>query len=287
MDVIRLPATRIHVSAFDNARDNQPKPRETTVAGLVRALSSFPVLQVDDKLALPAWSPARFRPGELRKSANVEEVSCLVFDFDGGNPEVALAAWPDHLVVLHTTWSHTQDAPRFRLVIPLARPVPLSRWRAAWLWAADRAAGADAACKDPARLYFRPALSRPDAPRRAEIRGCELLDVLGLLPEPPPAAPPVRYHARELRVPARLLDSAVRGRLMTDPASRERAAVDAGATLTGVDSQRRASGILCPACGRPSVWYYLSPTRLRRARCNHRSSCGWTGGIELLLAGAA
>jgi hypothetical protein len=287
MDATRLPAARLHVSAFDNAWYNQPKPRDTTVAGLVRALTSFPVLRVDDKLALPAWSPARFRPEAQRKSANVVEVSCLVLDFDGGDPEAALAAWSDHLVVLHTTWSHTEEEPRFRLVLPLARPVPLSRWQAAWLWAADRALGADVACKDPARLYFRPARPRPDAPHRAEVRGHELLDVLAVLPEPSPAAPALRAAAAELHVPARLRDSAVRGRLMTDPASRERAAVDAGATLAGGDARRRATGIVCPACGRPSVWYYLSPTRLRRARCNHRSSCGWTGGIELLLAGAA
>ena len=204
-----------------------------TVAGLVRALTTFPVLAVENKLALPAWSPARFRRGAARKAGAVEDVSCLVLDFDAGDPDDALAVWADHLVVMHTTWSHTPEAPRFRLVVPLIRPVPLISWARAWAWAVDRAPGADVACKDPSRLYFRPALPRPDAPHRTEVRVGALLDVLDVLPEPPPAAPAVRLHAPELCVPARLRDSAVRGRLMTDPASRERAAADAGATITG------------------------------------------------------
>lgn len=287
MDATRLPATRLHVSAFDNAWDNQPKPRETTVAGLVRALITFPVLAVENKLALPAWSPARFRRGAARKAGAVEDVSCLVLDFDAGDPDDALADWADHLVVMHTTWSHTPEAPRFRLVVPLARPVPLISWARVWAWAAERAPGADVACKDPSRLYFRPALPRPDAPHRTEVLVGALLDVLDVLPEPPPAAPAVRLHAPELCVPSRLRDSAVRGRLMTDPESRERAAIGAGATITGGTGLRRATGVVCPACGRASVWFYLAPTRLRRARCNHRSTCGWTGGLELLLAGAA
>jgi hypothetical protein len=287
MDATRLPTTRLHLSVFDNAWDNQPKPRDSTVAGLVRALTSFPVFAVDDKRALPAWSPARFRPGATRKAGAVEEVSCLVLDFDAGEPDEALAAWADHLVVLHTTWSHAPEAPRFRLVLPLARPVSLSAWARAWGWAAERAPGADPACKDPSRLYFRPARPRPDAPHLAEVRLGAPLDILALLPEPPPAAPASRSHLHQLAVPARLRDSAVRGRLMTDPASRERAALEAGGTITGNEGARRAAGIRCPACGRPSVWYYLAPTRLRRARCNHRQTCGWIGGVDELLAGMA
>jgi hypothetical protein len=102
----------------------------------------------------------------------------------------------------------------------------------------------------------------------------------------------VSHASREVstkpgQIHARLLEAAVRGRLLTDPASRERAAIEAGAQLAGVDAERRATGIVCPACGRASVWFYLAPTRLRRARCNHRESCGWTGGVDELLVGRA
>ncbi|MFZ5477204.1 MAG: hypothetical protein ACOZNI_10555 [Myxococcota bacterium] len=283
---VALPDHHLHVSAFDNAYDNQPKGRTTTLSAFVRALTTFPVIAVANKLDLPAWSPARFPAATERRSRNVIDVHALVFDHDDGDPDAALAGWAGCIAVVHSTWSHTERAPRFRVVVPLARPIPASRWRAALELAAARAPGADPACKDPARLYFRPARRSFSAAHFAKVQGGQLLDLLLLLP--PPALPPARAFAATLPVPYRLRDRATDVRLAHDPASRERIAAEIGADLAGAGLDRRAVHAPCPACGDRSVWFYLSPSRLRRARCNHRNTCGWSGALdELLLLGAA
>ncbi len=272
------------ISTFDHAWDTAPKPVRCSVGGLVRALTTFPVRAVTDKRALPAWSPAIYAPGAPRRADTVRAVSCLVLDVDDGDPDAAFAPWPGALAVMHTTWSHRPEAPRFRLVLPLARPVPADRWGLAWAWAAARAPGADPACKDPSRLYFRPALPGADAPHAARVQAGALLDLVGELPEePPPRHPPAAARA-VVRVPARLRDHAVATRLAHDPTTRERIAEAAGASVVGLGADRRATHAPCPACGRPSVWFYLEPRRLRGARCNHRQTCGWEGALDALLA---
>ena len=172
-----FPPSTLALSAFDNAWDTAPKPRTTSVEGLVRALTRFPVIPTANKLALPAWSPARFEAGRPRCAEAVLDVSCLVLDHDEGDPDAALAAWSGLFAVAHSTWSHTLAAPRFRVVVPLARPVPAARWARAWAWAIERAPGADSVCKDASRLYFRPAVPAPDAPRFARVQPGELLEI--------------------------------------------------------------------------------------------------------------
>ncbi len=285
MSLPARPHLTLHISVFENAWDNRPTPKCCTLAGLVRALTTFPVIETANKLTLPAWSPARFAERAARKSAAVSDVSCVVLDFDEGDPDSALSAWTGVLTVLHTTWSHSPELPRFRVIVPLARAVPLARWSEAWTLAAKRAPGADPACKDPARLYFRPALANPDAPHFARVQDGELLDILAILPdEPPPFTSAISLARPTLCVPARLRDHAVSVRIAHDPDTRERIAADLGAVVTGAADARRATQVACPACARPSVWFYLAPSRLWRARCNHRSSCGWVGSLDELLA---
>ncbi len=109
-----------------------------------------------------------------RRADTVLPVGCLVFDVDEGDPDAAFARWPGLLAVMHTTWSHRSGSPRYRQALPLARPVPGHLWSQAWATAAARTPEADPACKDPSRLYFRPAVSAPGAlhasqgPRRVQ-----------------------------------------------------------------------------------------------------------------------
>jgi hypothetical protein len=85
----------------------------------------------------------------------VELVSCLVFDCDRTAPDLERL---DSLYWLgHTTHSHTPQAPRWRVVIPLLAPVPAAQWGD--IWRRARAAlcpEADPACKDPSRAYWLP-----------------------------------------------------------------------------------------------------------------------------------
>ena len=71
----------------------------------------------------------------------------------------------------HTTYSHTETAPRARVVFPLTTPVSAEQWREVWSagsrWASSWGAVVDKACKDPSRLYYLPSAPKE---RRALYR---------------------------------------------------------------------------------------------------------------------
>jgi len=69
---------------------------------------------------------------------NAEQLCSLVLDLD---ERMALASALDrcapYTVLARTRWSHPPGAPRSRLVLPLARPVPAARWGSVWPTAVD------------------------------------------------------------------------------------------------------------------------------------------------------
>ena len=287
-----LVAKTFAVSAFRNAWDREPRALELSLDQLVRALTSFPVLEgIEDKRALPTWCPARFREGGCRRSADVLSLSCMVLDLDDGEQaEVVTKPWEGWCWLLHSTWSHTQESPRLRLVLPLAMPVSAERWPKAWTWAARRTPGADTVCRDPARLYFRPAVAQTDQPRVSEVQRGPRLDLEAQLRRnehdvPVPQDEQPRERPRVQRVPAHMAEQLARTRLRCDPLIREQAAQALGARLAGTGLNQRAEGLSCPACGRPSVWFYIAPHRATRARCHHLKSCGWSASLADLFTG--
>jgi len=145
-------------------------------------LSRFEVLT--EKRRGRCWSPTRYAEGaSSRSNACVLKVSALVFDLDRvpPNPErLAGVHW-----IGHTTWSHKPTAPRWRVVIPLATPVPAARWRDVWQRArAALCPEADPACKDPSRAYWLPSHSG-GVTAKTTFHDAPLLD-----PSTLPALPP-------------------------------------------------------------------------------------------------
>ena len=239
------------------------------------------------KTRLPCWSPVRCHPASTRGVPAVEHVTCLVLDYDDGTAiDAAVAPWTDWPLLVATTWSHTREAPRFRVVLVLDRPVPAELWPRAWAWAAERAAGTvDPACKDPSRLYLLPALRGPRAPYRRVVHdpGGQLLDLdWERLPPAEPArtphveADPATHRARPPADPSR---ARARKVLRRDGEARRRAAEWLSARISG----RRAERATCPACGRASVWFWIEPGALSTAQCHHKNSCGWWGHLDELL----
>lgn len=282
MSEVRLP-----VSVFADAYSIRPERREVLLPELAWMLTRFPVRpRVSDKLTLPAWSPASFAPGRSRAAASVVAVSCLVFDLDEAGDDSVVPPWSANYWIEHSSWSHSPDRPRLRVVVPLATVVPVHRWADAWTWASTFVPNADRACKDPSRLYLLPAVSNPDAARHRIVHEGPLFDLLGQLPPPlPPAA--ASASRRRIVVPPRLAAREVAQRLSSDEAARERAAEALGATIAGAGPRRRAEHIPCPGCSRRSAWFWTSPARQSRVYCQHRSSCGWSGRLVDLLAGWA
>ena len=120
-----------------------------------------------EKVRAPAWLPVRLTEGApmVRKDVHVAGVSCIVLDLDEGAQLHTVAAAVRALgfeAVLHTTWSHTPEHHKARVVFPLAEDCPRDQWLEVWRcaerWAAEWGAIIDPACKNPSRLYFLPAL---------------------------------------------------------------------------------------------------------------------------------
>lgn len=158
-----------HVAIVNGARQPELAKAGTVDWSALSANLTEPVTHTGDKLDLPGWIPARFLPGETRRrAAGVESVSALVLDLDAGDvgPEgeaARLAAGSMGWAALfHTSWSHTPEKPKGRLVLPLDKPCPVDRWGETWKaaasWAKHEGLTVDPAAKDPCRLYFLPAV---------------------------------------------------------------------------------------------------------------------------------
>jgi Primase C terminal 1 (PriCT-1) len=123
----------------------------------------------------------------------VRRVHAGAFDLDHGDAariraSVELLKAAEVECVMSTTHSHKPQAPRWRLVIRLSRPVLGSEWST--FWAAVDALfqlGADTQAKDPAHIYFEPSAPEGSTPLVWRHQGTPL-DVDQVLRSAPPAA---------------------------------------------------------------------------------------------------
>lgn len=131
------------------------------------------------KREIRLWSPALYRAGGRRETADVVHLSCLVLDYDSGvTPDDASAVWAPWFHVLHTTWSHTPERPKFRVCLPLLNPVLPEDWYAVYDWALERADGADPTGKSVGSTFALPVVPNRDWPREARVNRAPLLDPL-------------------------------------------------------------------------------------------------------------
>ena len=158
------------ISRFRHKEDARPRPIEVTFEQLARKLKRPEVRTEKDG---PGWSPASFKGS--RANDHVENLSCLVLDYDGK------ATWDDatrrfkslgYTFAAHTTHSHqrvTGEHPAacdcFRVILLLAKPIPRNEFAKLWNWAFEFTDGLiDPTPKDPARLYYWPAKATEDSP---------------------------------------------------------------------------------------------------------------------------
>jgi len=156
------------------------------------------------KTDLRIWSPALYPPNSRRESENVVHLSCLVLDYDSGvSINEASDQWTRWYHIVHTTWSHTPGHPKFRLILPLAKPVYAEDWRPFWTWGAERAGMLnDPALKSPSSTYALPVTQGLERQRVAFVHRAPLLNPVaeGLVrraaPPPPPIEPMKASHFR-------------------------------------------------------------------------------------------
>ena len=194
-DTAEPARTGFAIALFAGVDRPRVEPRTLSLEDLVDLLSTYDVL--DDKRQGRCWSPTRYADGApSRHNDGVEAVSCLVFDCDRVEPDWARLAGSWY--VAHTTYQHTPEHPRWRLVLPLAAPVAAPQWRDVWRRAHSALCPeADPNCKDPSRQYYLPG-HPPGVLPQARCHEGPLLDA-ATLPELPPE--PKRQPGRPLLAP--------------------------------------------------------------------------------------
>jgi hypothetical protein len=143
---------------FKNIKSIKAKEANKSLRSITKQLST-PIETNQKDIFLVG--PYKLGPEGQRANQNIEAVSALIFDIDSPkgytfDDIVALAS--DYFGVLHTTWSHTDKAPRYRLILHLIEEIAASNFsevRDNFLFFNPELAGIiDVSCKDISRAYY-------------------------------------------------------------------------------------------------------------------------------------
>lgn len=135
---------------------------DTSWDNILTWLAQEPAESFSTDLEHPGWSPVRYDPPKRAKT-NVKEAYALVLDYDRDAKWQAIAdLWRNSYGLIYTTKSHGISGDRFRVVLPLARPVTVDEYDRLWQWGARRSeeAGciADGQAKDVSRFWYDPTM---------------------------------------------------------------------------------------------------------------------------------
>jgi hypothetical protein len=176
------------VSMLESIEDNHPQAVTTTWPRLVRGLTRH--LHIIDKRQARLWSPARYAPGATRGKAGVLDVAVFAFDIDDGTRPETVAYWLHGLdAVIDSSFSHTDEHPKLRVIIRVSSRIPSDEYDSAWRRANQHLlrGHVDPSTKDVSRMYFLPSCP-PGAQPVAMVLEGEPLDwrALPSLPAPRP-----------------------------------------------------------------------------------------------------
>jgi len=103
-------------------------------------------------------SPAILTPGATRSNQNVIAVSAFVVDLDNVDFTDALRERLANIeYIAHTTWSHTDTSPHWRVIFPFDTPIAAADWQTVWRKLCDWiGVDIDKSCKEVSRCYFIP-----------------------------------------------------------------------------------------------------------------------------------
>jgi hypothetical protein len=277
-----------YISTFPNQYQTIGKRTGVDYNNLIRGLL-HPAKNENIKKFLPLWSPTTFE-GDHRLGRKAEKIWCLVYDIDDG--ETQFDVWKNfkqYKLIIHTSWSHTIEHPKYRLILPLRKPIPAVDWyRAAvaakefWVMNAGGSLPDNLALKDKARAYYRYSIP----PGREHLQRVHSTDSncisFNLNYDHIPTKKENFYKPpkRPLSSKESILDYRIRCEI-----------------AAGIECQisgNVARKIICPQCHKRTVWFkldvnYDSNTResqnldMTTARCNHLSQCGWRGTLNDLL----
>lgn len=156
---------------------------EATWAEFANLLTTVPP-EADDKASRGWYCPAEFSP-RRRHGANLIARHTLAFDYDVIAPsdlKKIQEAFAPYEYAIYTTWSHTAEKPRIRVVMPTTRPMSADEFCAVSRRIASLASIELAAREShkPAQMMFQPT-RKPGAKFFGRVHAGEWLDVEKIL----------------------------------------------------------------------------------------------------------
>lgn len=278
----------IKFSMFDSLTNTRVKPTIMTLDSFAAWLTTTKGKHTDKK-SLPLWSPTVFS-SEYRSKSGAQEITCLVYDIDDGiSPFDTWRLFASYYVIAHTSFSHKPNHHKYRIVLPLAKPIPVADWSRAYqaaqnLWDSVVGKGTpdQSALHDAARVYFRFALpvnaegiadAHPMATHhwhKVSVHQDTLLDLdysnIQEIEKPKEHTYVRKYSNGKGSLQDAYEDKNVRLAIATSK----------GASIQG----NEARFIVCPKCTRKSVHFSIDPTIAGGTKwptCNHANSCNWWG----------
>ena len=148
----------VEYATVSNKYDTRPVPQRKSLDAFIRSLSKPGIRPYKNGAS---FIPATFKPGGKRVDNDVESITMLVLDFDAGKIGIddALATVSEYLAVAYTSFSHSEECAKFRLIIFLSTPIPPDLYHAVWTaFVSLFPAGAvDLSCSNLSRFYYLPA----------------------------------------------------------------------------------------------------------------------------------
>lgn len=285
----------MEITTFTNLFNTRGVRQTCTPNVLAKALTA-PMANNGAKNNVPLWSPTTF--AGTRAKSNAVDIWALVFDMDDGL--TAFDTWrmfTDWQVIAHTSYSHKPYHHKYRIVLPLAKPIPARDWDRAstaanqfWAHVVGRGTPDQSAIHDNARAYYRYSIpngcdpeGHPMHPAQYHQTAVHLDgDLLDLKYDHILEAAP--RHTKQTK-PTQLRGSSVKtiDMAMLDIDVRQRVANAVGASIQG----NTARNIPCPQCGKREVYFSIDPTSIGAVvwpRCNRQEKCQWYGKLDQLLA---
>jgi len=280
------------ISLFSHIRNNNPTTFTSNIDTIRKGLLSESVKGAEKKHHIPLWSPTVFLG--TRSSTNALEVGFLVFDLDDG--KTLYDTWKlfsKWTVLAHTSFSHKPHFHKYRIILPLEKPVPAAEWGRASIWAMNlwkEVVGIgepdQKAIKDVARIYFRYAVPSSslegDDPLHPGNYFQSDYSYGPLLNLDWQSIPKQQPKPKQPKPVSRRNGPILLSELELDADFRAKICYQVGGKMVG----NTARYILCPQCGEKSVYFsidlYLGNT-MKFPQCNHKNSCGWWGTLIDLL----
>lgn len=174
------------ICKYNHEFDNQPRPASYTWPEFCEFFGTHQ--KKSNKKRSPCWSPSRYKTEATRGNENVVDVSMAVIDIDDGEPvESLIKQISGYTYLIHSSYSHTQEKPKYRAILPLDKPIDAAEWTEAWLRINAWIGGInDASTKDSSRLYFIPLCPLDSVNHFVQIGDGKLLNISDL-PELPVA----------------------------------------------------------------------------------------------------